>query len=91
MRRTVLIVWVMGLFLMVSALMQAQSNVQPPSQAGYIAYIGPDSNVYTLNLSDYSSTQLTQDAGGHGGTNGPPGPRMVVWPISAHTWKTMRC
>ncbi|MBI5669904.1 MAG: PD40 domain-containing protein [Chloroflexi bacterium] len=39
----------------------AQDN-QQPSLPGYIAYIGLDQNVYTLNLSDNTEVALTADA-----------------------------
>ena len=69
MRRTVLIVWVMGLFLMVSALMQAQSNVQPPSQAGYIAFriLGIRLQIFILR----KLSRINEDAYDHAVIFGP--------------------
>ena len=54
---------------------QAQEVEERPRLPGYIAYIGTDYNVYTLNLEDYTETQLTNDAGQT---------RRYQWP----TWST---
>jgi TolB protein len=73
MKKIVFGIWMICLLVLPSA--AAQEADQRPELPGHIAYVGTDFNIYNLNLSDYSSEQLTSDAGET---------RRYQWP----TWST---
>jgi TolB protein len=63
------------LFILSLPFAAAQETDERPQLPGQIAYVGTDFNIYNLNLSDYSSEQLTTDASET---------RRYQWP----TWST---
>ena len=76
MRKNVFLLWIIVcLFMLPLPFAVAQEVDERPQLPGHIAYVGTDFNIYNLNLSDYSSEQLTTDAGET---------RRYQWP----TWST---
>ncbi len=76
MKKNISGLWIfLCLFTLSIPLTLAQQADERPQLPGHIAYVGADFNIYNLNLSDYSSEQLTTDAGET---------RRYQWP----TWST---
>jgi TolB protein len=75
MRKNVVRMWIIAGIFALSHSFTAAQEVERPQLPGHIAYVGADFNIYNLNLSDYSSEQLTSDAGER---------RRYQWP----TWST---
>jgi len=76
MKKNMFFMWmIVCLFILPLPFAVAQQSEERPQLPGHIAYVGADFNIYNLNLNDYSSEQLTDDAGET---------RRYQWP----TWST---